>query len=133
MSAVATEEVHFRAMLDNIEQIESVAASFPEGDERRNVLRRAIDSLLSMIEPVRVEIAARLLGMSDKTVRAWTSHGVLTPAVEEPRLLLDVGRLHEVMHLVNDLRAAGQNRHLLDLVWYRLSDQALLDREDLQE
>lgn len=131
--SVAIEETRIRSLLDSIEVVESVSASMPADDERRAQLLKAVDSLLSQIEPVRVEIAARLLDISDKTVRAWAKEGVLIPAVKEPRLLLDPTRLHEVMHLVKDLKAAGKNRNLLDLIWYRLSDQALLDRDDLQE
>jgi hypothetical protein len=74
-----------------------------------------------------------LLDLSDKTVRAWTDEGVLKATGHGPNLTLDPLRVHEVMHLVRDLRAAGHDRNLLDAVWYRLSDQALLDREDLRE
>lgn len=46
-------------------------------------------------------------------------------------MLLDAERLHDVLHLVSDLRRAGKNHGLLDEVHRRLSDQSLLDREDL--
>jgi hypothetical protein len=46
-------------------------------------------------------------------------------------MLLEASRLHEVMHLVADLRRAGKTRGLLDEVYRRLADQALLDRADL--
>jgi hypothetical protein len=130
---VATEERRIRKLLDNVEAVESVSATFPTGDERRTKLEAAVESMLAEAEPVRVEIAARLLHISDKTVRVWAREGVLKPAVEEPRLLLDATRLHTVIHLAHDLRAAGKNRNLLDAIWYRLSDQAFLDRDDLQE
>jgi hypothetical protein len=77
--------------------------------------------------------AARLLGLSEKTVRAWAAAGVLTVAPRSPRLLLDVRSVHAVSHLVSELRAAGQDRDLLDQVWRRLEDAALLDRDDLRE
>jgi len=41
--------------------------------------------------------------------------------------------VHAVSHLVSELRAAGQDRDLLDQVWRRLEDAALLDRADLRE
>jgi len=56
----------------------------------------------------------------------------LTVAQRSPRLLLDVRSVHGVSHLVSELRAAGQERDLLDQVWRRLEDAALLDREDLR-
>jgi hypothetical protein len=82
---------------------------------------------------VRPVIAARLLGLSEKTVRTWAVEGVLDIAQQSPRLLLDVRSVHAVSHVVRDLRALGQDRDLRDEVWRRLSDAALLEREDLQE
>lgn len=41
--------------------------------------------------------------------------------------------MHAVSDLVSELRAAGQERDLLDQVWRRLTDAALLDRDDLRE
>jgi DNA-binding transcriptional MerR regulator len=78
-------------------------------------------------------IAARLLGLSEKTVRAWAAQGVLTVAHRTPRLLLDLRSVHVISHLVRDLRELGKDRDLLDEVWRRLSDTALLERPDLQE
>lgn len=43
------------------------------------------------------------------------------------------GALHEVLHLVRNFRRAGRTKGLLDAVWYRLSDRALLERADLVE
>ncbi|MGH3196558.1 MAG: hypothetical protein ACRDPY_47170 [Streptosporangiaceae bacterium] len=54
-------------------------------------------------------------------------------AQRSPRLLLDVRSVHAVSHLVRELRAAGQDRDLLDQVWRRLEDAALLDRDDLRD
>ena len=58
---------------------------------------------------------------------------VLAVARRSPRLLLDVRSVHAVSHLVTELRAAGQDRDLLDQVWRRLADAALLERKDLRE
>jgi hypothetical protein len=44
-----------------------------------------------------------------------------------------VRSVHAVSHLVSELRAAGQDGDLLDQVWRRLEDAALLDRADLRE
>ncbi len=76
---------------------------------------------------------ARLLGLSEKTVRAWAAAGVLAVARRSPRMLLDVRSVHAVSHLVSELRAAGQGRDLLDQVWRRLEGAALLDRDDLRD
>jgi hypothetical protein len=63
---------------------------------------------LSSAEPVRVPIAARILLVSDKTVRAWADDGLLTPRTVRPRLLLDAERLHTVLRFLDDLRAEGR-------------------------
>jgi hypothetical protein len=85
-------------------------------------------------EPVGVETAARLLGVSEETVRKCVDIGLLSALTEKPRLLLDPGRLHEVAGLAEDLRAAGEREpELLDHVWYRLNDEAWLDDTDLLE
>jgi hypothetical protein len=59
--------------------------------------------------------------------------GVLSVAQRAPRLLLDVRSVHEVSHIIRDLRALGRDRDLLDEVWRRLGDAALLERPDLRE
>lgn len=79
-------------------------------------------------------MAAQLHGLSDKTVRAWVEQGVLLAAdTSSPRLLLDAERVHDVLHLVKDLRAAGASVGLLDEVQRRLVDASWLDRADLAE
>ena len=75
----------------------------------------------------------RTVVVSDKTVRAWAEDGLLKPLAVRPRLLLDAERLHTVLHFLDDLRTAGQNRDFRDNLWNRLQDEALLDRADLAE
>lgn len=58
---------------------------------------------------------------------------MLAVAQRAPRLLLDVRSVHEVGHIVRDLRTLGRDRDLLDEVWRRLSDAALLERPDVRE
>jgi hypothetical protein len=58
---------------------------------------------------------------------------VLTPRRQHPRLLPDIERLHKVLHFVRELRERGQERGLLTSLWQRLQDEALIDREDLQD
>jgi hypothetical protein len=46
---------------------------------------------------------------------------------------LDVLSVHEISHILPAVRADGLDRDLLEHVWHRLEDQALLNRDDLQE
>lgn len=130
---VLTEERAVLATLERVEEIETVAATFDKDDDRRVTLCRVVEDTLASTPPVRPRIAASILGLTEKTVRSWVDEGVLASTTKSPRLLLDATRLHEVLHLVRDLRAAGKKRGLLDEVYRRLTDSALLDREDLAE
>lgn len=129
---IAVEEQRLRSLFERVEIVEDVARTLPEDDERRAKLLAVSDSALAEEGTIRPVIAARLLRLSEKTVRAWAATGVLAVAQRSPRLLLDVRSVHAVSHLVGELRAAGQDRDLLDQVWHRLEDAALLDREDLR-
>jgi hypothetical protein len=133
-STIDREEVQARELLGRVDSVVGVARAI-EGDhpsEAECLLRVSRDAL-SHAAPVRVPIAARLLVVSDKTVRVWVHEGILIPKTQHPRLLLDLERLHSVLHFVRELRARGQERDLLTSVWQRLQDQALLDRDDLAD
>ncbi len=130
---IAVEEKRLRSLFERVEAVEDVARTLPEDDDRRAKLLAVSDGALAEEGTIRPVIAARLLGLSEKTVRSWAAAGVLTVARRSPRLLLDIRSVHAVSHLISELRAAGQARDLLDKVWQRLADAALLDREDLRE
>lgn len=130
--AVDVEQDRVHALFSRVEQIQDVANTLPAEDPRRQTLSTVVRQELSAADPVRPIIAADLLKLSEKTVRAWAHQGVLTVHTERPRLLLDPARLHEVLHLVRELKAAGQTRGLLEQVYDRLADAALREREDLQ-
>jgi len=130
--AVQVEQDRVAALFFRVEQIEDVANTLAADDPRRRTLSHVVRQELSAAEAVRPVIAAALLGLTEKTVRAWVHEGVLTARTGRPRLLLDPSRLHDVWHLVRDLKAAGQHRGLLEELYHRLADAALLEREDLQ-
>lgn len=132
MSTLAREEHLAEVMFDRVETLERVASTLPEGDQRREELSALAVAFIEDLGAVRPRVAGALLGLNEKTVRAWAAEGVLDVVVEEPRLLLDPVKLHEVSHVVRQLREAGQTRGLLDAVFRRLADQALLESEDLR-
>jgi hypothetical protein len=66
-------------------------------------------------------------------VRAWAAAGLLTAGQRSPRLLLDLPGVHTISHVLAEIRADGLDRGLLEHVWHRLEDRALLDRADLRE
>lgn len=121
---MAREEHLAEATFDRVEALERVASTLPEGDPRRLELTALAMAFIEDLGAVRPRVAGALLGLNEKTVRAWAAEGVLDIVVEEPRLLLDPVRLHEVSHVVRQLRDAGQTRGLLDAVFRHLADQA---------
>lgn len=131
--SVATEEQRIRNLFERVETIEEVASSLPENDERRARLLAVSRDALAEEGTVRPVIAAKVLGLSEKTVRTWAAAGLLSARQHSPRLLLDVPSVHAVSHALREIRADGLERDLLEHVWRRLEDQALLDRADLRE
>jgi DNA-binding transcriptional MerR regulator len=131
--SIALEERRIRSLFDRVEAVEDVARTLPEGDERRARLLDVSSAALADEGTVRPVIAARLLGLSEKTVRAWAAQSVIATVQKSPRLLLDLQSVHEISHIVRELREHGRDRDLLDEVWRQLSDAALLERADLQE
>jgi hypothetical protein len=133
-STMKREESTVRDLFARVDEVLDVADSI--GAERPHEAARLVHvshNALSSAGPVRVPIAARILLVSDKTVRAWAEDGLLTPRAVRPRLLLDAERLHTVLRFLGDLRAAGQDRDFRENLWNKLRDEALLDREDLAE
>ena len=130
---IAVEENRVRKLFKLVEEVEEVANSLPETDDRRRRLLNVSNATLTEEATIRPVIAARLLGLSEKTIRAWADQGVLVVSQRVPRLLLDVMSVHEVSHLIRQLRATGKDRDLLDAVWHRLNDDTLGDRDDFQE
>jgi hypothetical protein len=133
-STMEREEAAVRDLYAWVDEVLDVAHTI-EGERPQEAVRlvHASHGALSTAGPVRVPIAARILLVSDKTVRAWVEDGLLTPRAVRPRLLLDAERLHTVLRFLGDLRAAGQDRDFRDDLWNRLRDESLLDRADLTE
>lgn|GEM_PF-1148273 len=133
-STIEREEVQVRELFERVDAVVTVAhvIETDHPGEAEKLLKVSRDAL-SQAAPVRVPIAAKLLVVSDKTVRAWVNEGVLTSHTQHPRLMLDTERLHAVLQFVRELRARGQERDLLKTLWQRLQDQALLDRDDLTD
>jgi hypothetical protein len=133
-STMEREETAVRDLFARVDEVLDVAHTI-EGERPQEAARlvHVSHDALSSAEPVRVPIAARILLVSDKTVRAWVEKGLLTSRAVRPRLLLDAERLHTVLRFLGDLRAAGQDRDFREDLWNRLQDEALLGRPDLAE
>ncbi|MGX7825356.1 hypothetical protein ACTG9Q_09700 [Actinokineospora sp. 24-640] len=114
-----------------VERIEAVAATVP--DAAADELYDVVDEMLEEMPPVRVGVAAEILGLTKPTVSKWRERGVLKPATDTPVQTLDPHRLRDVLRIVKELRAASeQPGNLVDEVWYRLQDQVLLESDDVR-
>lgn len=132
MSTAALETEQALALFERIETLEDVARRVDDADRAR--LIRIVREELQSSPPVRPVAAARILQLSEKTVRNWVVEGVLQQATAPtPRLLIDPNALHLVSHVVKEIRAAGHRRSMLDEVHRRLVDVSWLDRDDLAE
>ncbi len=131
--SVATEEQRIRNLIERVKTIEEVAGTLPEEDDRRARLLAVSRDELAEEGSVRPVIAAKILGLSEKTVRAWAAAGLLMAAQRSPRLLLDLPSVHAIGRVLREIRADGLDRDLLEHVWHRLQDRALLDSADLRE
>lgn len=131
MAVIDAEERAVRSVLERVQKLEAVADDIDA--EQAGVLREVVAMEWDAAAPVRPRVAASILGLSEKTVRAWERAGLLTVAVREPRVLLDPERLLTVLRLVRDLREAGRQQGLLDEVWRRVNDAEMSGRADVQE
>lgn len=130
---LAEQREHTLGTFDVVEELEAVAAELDESKADR--LHDVVEQLLDQMPPVRVTVAASLLGLSKPTIAKWCERGVLRPAVDATTSVqtLEPHRLHEVLHVVNELRAAAQKPgNLVEQVWHRLQDQALLETDEVR-
>lgn len=127
------ERAQITATFDAVEEIEGVAAGLPASSGTK--LRAVAQSLVGHLSPVRAVIAADLLGVSVKTVRKWAGLGMLREVKTRSRVLhVDAAHLHEVLHLVHDLRAAGkENIEFFRQLQWKMEDRDLLATNELQE
>jgi len=134
MSTVALETSRAFDLLERVEKIERVAGTLSDEDPRRLDLMSAVKSDLAAAAPLRPLIAARMLELSEKTVRTWAAKGVLKRASgHSRRLLLDPQGVHEVLHLVREIRQHKDSASLLEEVQRRIADATWLSRSDLAD
>ncbi len=92
-----------------------------DADAARDTAARARDAQLREAPPVPVAEAARLLGVSTPTVRAWAGRGVVEMASERP-LKLTLASVHAARRQLSLLRASGSSRAVVDALAQRLED-----------
>jgi hypothetical protein len=131
MNTIADDAQRIGVLFNRIDDLDEVAYSFPDQDDRCERLLEVADATLADEAPVRPTVAANLLGVDLKTVREWADNGVLTVVARRPRLLLDAVSVYELSRLIRDLRTVD-DRELLDQMWRRLTDPAPIDKAQTQ-
>jgi hypothetical protein len=129
MTTIADDAQRIGVLFNRIDNVDEVAYSFPEHDDRCERLLDLAKATLAEKGTIRPTVAASLLGVDEKTVREWADHGVLTIATRRPRLLLDAVSVCELSRLIPDLRTQD-DRELLDEIWRQLGDQPPSRRTD---
>jgi hypothetical protein len=125
MTRAAHESNQAYDVIERIEILERIAGTFPDEDERRLALLDLVRKDLASAQPLRPRLAAEVLDLSEKIVRGWTKEGILTRAARPSSPIhLDFERVHEVLLVMRDLRAAGHTVGLTDEVHRRLADAA---------
>jgi hypothetical protein len=133
MSTIADDARRMSVLFDRIDELDEVAYSHPDQDDRVQRLLDVADATLADQPPIRPTVAASLLGVDERTVREWVDNGALTIATRQPRLLLDPTSVYEISRLIRDLRAMDDDGELLDEMWQRLTDHAPTDKAAIQE
>src|SRR5687768_17350020 len=129
MPTIADDTQRISVLFNRIDDLDEVAFSFPDQDDRCDRLLEVADATLAEEAPIRPTVAASLLGVDEKTIREWADNGVLTIASRRPRLALDPTSVYEISRLMRDLRAMDDDREMLDEMWQRLANPAAKDEQ----
>lgn len=133
MTVVEMERREVDEVLDEVRRLDALGEAVESG--RRGEARRAVGDLrdrrIGHARPVRLSIAAELLGVSLPTVRAWADEGVLEWRGGSPRRV-SLESVLRVRPIVRELKELGQSRDLLAAVLARVEDEVTLDDRRLR-
>lgn len=109
-----------------IEELDRADAALVSGDDAsaKRAVERARELRLKDAPPVPISVAAKMLGVSEPTVRAWADRGLLeeTSPTRGPRAL----SLESVLRVLGDLdelRRLGRDVGLRDALLARIDDR----------
>lgn len=133
MTLVEIERQQVDEILDEVRRLDALREAVETGSrgEARKVVGDLRARRISHARPVRLAIAADLLGVSLPTVRAWADEGLLEWRDGSPRRV-SLGSVLRVRPIVLELKELGQNRDLLAAVLARVDDEATLSDRRLQ-
>lgn len=119
-------------VVDDLIALQRLADDEPD-PARRQTLDEVRSHLVAREPGMKVADAARVLGLTPPTVRAWLQSGVLDDVQGTSPVRVDMRSLAEVKHTVDLLREHGHDRNLLVAVMRILRDRAALDGDGVAE
>lgn len=123
---VKEREKVINSTIEEIEELDRADAALESGDgtEARQAVERARALRLKAAPPVPVSVAARMLGVSEPTVRDWADRGLLEDAdpKQRPRTL-SLESVLRVQQDLSELRSLGRDRELRDALLARIDDR----------
>lgn len=130
MTATTDRLAKTAAEFERVEKLERIADTLAEREGPiADELREVAQDIIEHVEPVRIATTAKLLKISKMTVTAWLKRGIFTKADARSKVIvLDPHRLHDVLHILGELRRAGvKPGNWAEQLWYRLQDRELAE------
>jgi hypothetical protein len=123
------------SLIDDVRAAEAAVADLIDLDVATNdpsvspQLRRRLTRMRQRREHevpgVRVSVAAKMLGLSERTTRDWLDRGPLDAVPGAKPVRISTASLARVLPAVQGLREIGQDRDLLPALVDRLEDQRI--------
>ena len=118
-------------VVDDLLTLEELAAHEDDPDRRRS-LEVVRSHLAERDRGAKVSEVAKVLGLSQPTVRAWMESGLLVPIAGMTPVRIDVLSLADVKRALGLIRRQKDDKRLLADVMRRLRDRAALAGEDVR-
>jgi len=112
------------AAVEELEQLDRVEDELRRGRraQAERALERARAARLRTAPPVPVSLAARILDVSEPTVRDWAGAGILEDRGDRPQKVT-LGSVLRVRDQLRELRALGKERSLRRALLARIDDE----------
>src|SRR5438874_149496 len=120
MTSRAREE-EVEEAVEEIGAMASAQSAIERGDleSAREAVARAFESKMNRAPSVPVSLAAKLLGVSEPTIRKWIARGVLQQSPSKP-VGVTLRSYHEVHQIIQELREAGKDPDVRKLLLARI-------------
>lgn len=130
---MAVEDRIYTDAVEEVEHLDDARRALREGDpaEAGRLIDATRERLLHRAPPVPVAVAAKLLDVSQPTVRSWLDTGVLEDADRKPRAVRfdSIVRVHR---LLAELRERGHDGSMRAALLAHLDDELTLNDDRLQ-